>query len=95
MKRRRRRLVGRPPLPEAERRRNVAKIRLTDDGTRDWPWATRIPSPTLMVRQGTEEPEAEVAVAWSPDSRRLSTIRISSRGAGTLSMVQHAPIEKV
>ena len=71
------------------------EIRLTDDGTRDWPWATRIPSPTLMVRQGTEEPEAGVAVAWSPDSRRLSTIRISSRGAGTLSMVQHAPPDQV
>jgi dipeptidyl-peptidase-4 len=58
-------------------------------------YATPIPSPTLMVRQHTEEPAQDPAVLWSPDSRRLVTYRIDTRGAGTLSMVQHAPPDRV
>jgi len=69
--------------------------RLTHDGTRDHAYATRLPSPTLMVRQQTEEPEQPPTVFWSPDSKRLLTYRIDAREVGRLSMVQHAPEDRV
>jgi len=71
------------------------EIRLTTDGMRDRAYATPIPSPTLMVRERTETPALDPLVFWSPDSRRLATYRIDTRGAGTLSMVQHAPPDRV
>ncbi|MDH4044841.1 MAG: S9 family peptidase [Gemmatimonadota bacterium] len=71
------------------------EIRLTHDGERDRAYATTIPSPTLMVRQQTDEPTTDPLVFWAPDSRHLATYRIDARGAGTLSMVQHAPPDRV
>ncbi len=71
------------------------EVQLTDGGTREWPWATRIPSPIQIRREQTEEPEQSPAVTWSSDSRRLSTVRIDRRGAGTLSLVQHAPPDRI
>jgi len=71
------------------------EVRLTDDGERDRAYATPVPSPTLMVRERTETPAMDPLVFWSPDSRRLATYRIDTRGAGTLSMVQHAPPDRV
>jgi dipeptidyl aminopeptidase/acylaminoacyl peptidase len=72
-----------------------AEVRLTTDGERDRAYATPVPSPTLMVRERTSEPDLDPLVFWSPDSRRLATYRIDARGAGTLSMVQHAPPDRV
>ena len=72
-----------------------AEVRLTRDGTAEYPWAARLPSPTVMVRDRTEHPALAPAVTWSPDSRWLSAVRIDARGAGTLSMVQHAPPDRV
>ena len=74
---------------------NGAEIRLTEDGTAERAYATRVPSPTLMIRQQTQQPEQNPAVFWSPDSRRLVAPRIDTRGAGTLSMVVHAPEERI
>jgi dipeptidyl aminopeptidase/acylaminoacyl peptidase len=71
------------------------EIRLTTDGKRDRAYAAPVPSPTLMVRDRTETPALGPLVFWSPDSRRLATYRIDVRGAGTLSMVQHAPPDRV
>jgi dipeptidyl aminopeptidase/acylaminoacyl peptidase len=71
------------------------EIRLTTDGERDRAWATPVPSPTLMVREQTETPDLDPLVFWSPDSRRFATYRIDTRGTGTLSMVQHAPPDRV
>lgn len=71
------------------------EMQLTTDGERDYAYATRLPSPTLMVRQGTEEPEQSPTVFWSPDSKRLITYRIDARRAGRLSMVQHAPESQI
>jgi len=71
------------------------EIRLTADGERGRAYATPVPSPTLMVRERTETPTMDPLVFWSPDSRRLATYRIDTRGAGTLSMVQHAPPDRV
>jgi len=71
------------------------EIRLTTDGERDRAWATPVPSPTLMVRERSATPALDPLVIWSPDSRRFATYRIDTRGAGTLSMVQHAPPDRV
>jgi dipeptidyl aminopeptidase/acylaminoacyl peptidase len=71
------------------------EIRLTTDGERHRAYATPMPSPTLMVRERTETPALDPLVFWSPDSRRLATYRIDTHGAGTLSMVQHAPPDRV
>ena len=71
------------------------EIRLTTDGEPERAWATPVPSPTLMVREHSETPDTDPLVFWSPDSRRLATYRIDTRGTGTLSMVQHAPPDRV
>jgi dipeptidyl aminopeptidase/acylaminoacyl peptidase len=71
------------------------EIRITTDGEPDRAYATPVPSPTLMVRERTEAPDVEPLVFWSPDSRRLATYRIAVGGSGTLSMVQHAPPDRV
>ena len=72
-----------------------AELRLTSDGSTKRAYATRVPSPTLMIRQDSESPEQDAAVSWSPDSRRLVAPRIDTNGAGTLSMVVHAPEDRV
>jgi dipeptidyl aminopeptidase/acylaminoacyl peptidase len=71
------------------------ELRLTHDGERDRAYATPVPSPTVMVRERSATPPLDPLVFWSPDSRRLATYRIDTRGAGTLSMVQHAPPDRV
>jgi len=72
-----------------------AEIRLTQDGERERAWATPVTSPTIMVRDRTEQPAQNAAVFWAPDSRRLVSYRVDSRGAGTLSMVVHAPRDQI
>jgi dipeptidyl-peptidase 4 len=67
------------------------EVRLTDDGERDRPYATGLANPGVMAMQGTAEPSASPAVFWSPDSKRLATYRLDSRGAGRLAMVHHSP----
>lgn len=71
------------------------EIQLTHDGERYYAYATPLPSPTAMIRQGTEEPVQPPAVSWSPDSKRFITYRLDARKAGRLSMVQHAPPDRV
>jgi dipeptidyl-peptidase 4 len=71
------------------------EIRLTTDGERHRAYATPVPSPMQMVRERTGTPALDPLVFWSPDSRWLATYRIDTRGAGTLSMVQHAPPDRV
>ena len=71
------------------------EIRLTHDGEPNRRYGTALPSPTLMVRQRTPTPATTLQAFWSPDSRRLATYRVDARGAGTLSMVQHAPPDRV
>lgn len=71
------------------------EVRLTNDGRRDYGYATPNPSPLLMIEQRTSEPQQPAAVFWSPDSKRLLTYRMDSRRAGRLTMVQHAPSDRV
>ncbi len=71
------------------------EVRLTHDGERDYAYATPLPNPLIMVRQGTEHVEQRPAVFWSPDSKRLLTYAMDSRGAGRLTMVEHAPSDRV
>lgn len=74
---------------------NGREQRLTADGTPEHAWATRMPSPLLMIRQATETPQQPPLISWSPDSRRFVATRIDTRGAGTLSMVVHAPADRI
>lgn len=71
------------------------EIRLTNDGEPQRAYGLPIPSPTLMVRERTERPAVGPLAFWSADSKRLATYRIDVRGAGTLSLVQHAPPDRV
>jgi dipeptidyl-peptidase 4 len=69
----------------------MREVRLTNDGAPDHVWATPLPNPLQMVRQGTGELRSNPAVWWSPDSRRIATYRIDAIHAGRLTMVEHAP----
>lgn len=64
---------------------------LTTDGTREYAYATGVANPGVMVAQGTSTPRGNVVAGWSPDSRRLLTIRMDVRHAGRLTMTQYAP----
>ena len=70
-------------------------VRLTHDGTRERPYAVRILNALAMVRAQSEEPEQSAAVFWSPDSERLITYRLDTRGAERLTTVQHAPPDRI
>lgn len=67
------------------------QVQLTRDGERFYDYATPLPSPTLMVQQGTEEVVQAPAVFWSPDSKKLATYVMDQRNFPRLTMVQSAP----
>lgn len=71
------------------------EVRLTEDGAPDRAYATPLPSPMAMIRERTEQPDQPPAVFWAPDSKRLITYRLDARGVGRLSMVQHAPPDRI
>ena len=56
--------------------RNTAtgeQIQLSHDGAHFYDYATPLPSPTLMVAQGSEDVVQAPAVFWSPDSKKIAT----------------------
>ncbi|HZC27282.1 MAG TPA: DPP IV N-terminal domain-containing protein [Actinopolymorphaceae bacterium] len=66
---------------------------LTSDGDETCPYATVLPSPLVaagLLPAGSKPPDRP-AVLWAPDSRRLLTHRLDTRGAGELTLVQSAP----
>lgn len=67
------------------------EIRLSHDGQKFYDYATPLPSPELMVQQGTEEVAQPPAVFWSPDSKRLVTFVMDQRNFPRLSMLQSVP----
>jgi dipeptidyl aminopeptidase/acylaminoacyl peptidase len=64
---------------------------LTRDGTREQPYGRSIPQLADILKQGTEDPVMPVSVRWSPDSRRIMTWRLDTRGVAKLSMTQENP----
>src|SRR5690606_21572966 len=71
------------------------EVRLTEDGAPDRAYATPLPSPMAMIRERTEQPDQPPAVFWAPDSKRLITYRLDARRVGRLSLVQHAPPDRI
>jgi len=67
------------------------EIQLSQDGEALYDYATLLPSPREMIRQGTTKPMLPVAATWSPDSKKLLTYRIDQRKAGRFHWIQFAP----
>jgi dipeptidyl aminopeptidase/acylaminoacyl peptidase len=67
------------------------EIQLSRDGEHFFDYATPLPSPTLMVAQGTEDVVQAPAVFWSPDSRRIATYVMDQRNFPRLTITQSAP----
>ena len=71
--------------------RSGQEIALTTDGTRDQPYGRNIPMLPTILKEGTEDPEMPVSVRWSPDSKRILTWRLDTRGVKRMSVTQHNP----
>jgi dipeptidyl aminopeptidase/acylaminoacyl peptidase len=67
------------------------EIQLSTDGEHFYDYATPLPSPTLMVAQGTEDVVQAPAVFWSPDSTRIATYVMDQRNFPRLTITQSAP----
>ncbi len=67
------------------------QVQLSRDGEQSYDYATPLPSPTLMVQQGTEDVVQAPAVFWSPDSRKIVTYVMDQRNFPRLTIVQSAP----
>jgi dipeptidyl aminopeptidase/acylaminoacyl peptidase len=67
------------------------QIQLSNDGEHYYDYATPLPSPTLMVAQGTEDVVQTPAVYWSPDSTRIATFVMDQRNFPRLTITQSAP----
>jgi dipeptidyl aminopeptidase/acylaminoacyl peptidase len=67
------------------------QIRLSHDGEHFYDYATPLPSPTLMVAQGTEDVIQTPALFWSPDSTRIATYVMDQRNFPRLTITQSAP----
>jgi dipeptidyl aminopeptidase/acylaminoacyl peptidase len=64
---------------------------LSRDGERHYDYALPLPSPVLMLAQGTEDVVQAPAVYWSPDSTRIATYVMDQRNFPRLTMTQSAP----
>lgn len=67
------------------------EVALTRDGTREQPYGRGIPQLADILREGTEDPKMPVSVRWSPDSKRILTWRLDTRGVAPLSITQENP----
>ena len=67
------------------------EIALTTDGTREQPYARDIPQLADILKAGAEEPAMPVSAQWSPDSKRIVTWRLDTRGVKRLSITQQNP----
>jgi len=67
------------------------EIALTSDGTREQPYARDIPQLADILKASAEEPAMPVSAQWSPDSKRIVTWRLDTRGVKRLSITQQNP----
>ena len=70
------------------------EIQVTSDGARFYEYATPIPLPSMMMKQGTEDVIQPPAVFWSPNSKRLVTYVMDRRGLPLLTMTQAQPSDR-
>lgn len=75
----------------ARDRKSGREVALTTDGTREQPYGRSIPQLADILEAGTEEPKMPVSVIWSPDSRRILSWRLDTRGVERLSITQENP----
>lgn len=85
------RIVARDYNLFAVDQRSGREVALTTDGTREQPYGRGIPQLADILKAGTEEPEMPVSVRWSPDSRRIVSWRLDTRGVERLSVTQENP----
>ncbi|KRA67286.1 hypothetical protein ASD89_03550 [Caulobacter sp. Root656] len=67
------------------------EVALTADGSREQPYGRDIPQLSQILKAGVEEPDMPVSAQWSPDSRRVLTWRLDTRGVKRLSITQQNP----
>ncbi|RKF18975.1 S9 family peptidase [Altericroceibacterium spongiae] len=67
------------------------EVPLTTDGTVEQPYGRDIPMLPEILAQGTEQPDMPVSVRWSPDSTKILTWRLDTRGVKKLSVTQENP----
>jgi dipeptidyl aminopeptidase/acylaminoacyl peptidase len=67
------------------------QVALTFDGSREQPYGRDIPQLSQILKAGVEEPDLPVSAQWSPDSRRILTWRLDTRGVKRLSITQQNP----
>lgn len=67
------------------------EVALTTDGSREQPYGRDIPQLSQILKAGAEEPDMPVSAQWSPDSRRILTWRLDTRGVKRLSITQQNP----
>jgi len=70
------------------------EIQVTTDGARFYEYATPIPLPSMMMKQGTEDVIQPPSVFWSPNSKRLVTYVMDRRGLPLLTMTQALPSDR-
>lgn len=75
----------------ARERKSGREVALTSDGTREQPYGRSIPQLADILKAGAEEPAMPVSVQWSPDSRRILSWRLDTRGVARLSITQENP----
>jgi dipeptidyl aminopeptidase/acylaminoacyl peptidase len=71
--------------------KNGREAALTTDGSREQPYGRDIPQLSQILKAGVEEPDMPVSAQWSPDSRRILTWRLDTRGVKRLSITQQNP----
>lgn len=74
--------------------REVATARerqLTTDGTAARPYARPVVNVKRKIGEGSNEPELNPDIAWSPDGKRIATYRLDLTGARRLAIVQSTP----
>lgn len=64
---------------------------LTTDGTPQAPYATPVVNVKTMIDQGSQTPDIEPELGWSPDSSHIATYRLNLAGAHRLAHVQSTP----
>lgn len=76
-------------------RADGTEIALTTDADEQVFYGHRLPNPAAIRRNAPLLPDGPADVVWSPDSTRLATYRIDTAGAGTLTLVQSVPPERL
>jgi dipeptidyl aminopeptidase/acylaminoacyl peptidase len=63
----------------------------TQDGTAEFSYAQTLVNPLLLINGTHKDPTEVIDVMWSPDSKKIATIKMDLRDAATLSLVQSSP----